>query len=92
MAQYPGSIYNPSITGASFQDAYIAAQSDTIDLPQGPTRGIFIGGAGNLKVNMASGNAVTLVIPAGACGFTLDLCVRRVYTTGTSCTGIITLY
>ena len=57
-----------------------------------PTRGLLIGGAGTVKVDMADGTTVTFTIPATACGFALPLAVRRVYATGTTATLIVAFY
>lgn len=50
---------------------------------------MFIGGAGNLKVDLQDGSNVTFTgIPAG---FLLELSVSRVYATGTTCTNMVGL-
>lgn len=90
---YPGTLYEPNVNAQSFQDAYAVTPSDAVDLAQGVTRGIYVGGTGGtLKVTMASGNIVTFTIPVAALGFTMDLCVTRIWATGTACTLIIALY
>lgn len=55
-----------------------------------PTRGLYIGGAGNVKVDTAAGTTVTL--NSAAAGSILPIRVRRVYNTGTTATNIIALY
>lgn len=57
-----------------------------------PTRGLLIGGAGTVKVDMADGTTVTFTIPATACGFALPLAIKRVYATGTTATLIVAFY
>lgn len=56
------------------------------------TRAILVGGAGNLKVDMADGTTVTLTIPATACGVLQGIAVKRIYATGTTATGIVAFY
>jgi hypothetical protein len=54
------------------------------------TRGIYVGGAGNIKVDMADGTTVTFT--AIAIGIVHPLRVKRVYATGTTATTILALY
>lgn len=56
----------------------------------GPTRGIYVGGAGALVVRMLNGANVTF--SAVTAGSTLPICVDRVLSTGTTATGIVALY
>jgi hypothetical protein len=54
-----------------------------------PSRRLFIGNGGVLKVDMAGGQTVTFVgVPAGYS----DLSVTRVYKGATSCTNIVALW
>lgn len=63
--------------------------SDTVDLAD-VSRGIYVGGAGDIKVDMANGGTVTL---SGAlAGSILPIRVSRVYSTGTTATNLINLY
>ena len=55
-----------------------------------PTRGLYIGGAGDVKVDMTLGNTVTF---AGLlAGTILPIQVTRVYSTDTTATDIVALY
>lgn len=55
-----------------------------------PTRALYVGGAGNIKVDMALGSTVTF---SGAlAGTILPVQVTRVYSTGTTATNIVALY
>lgn len=54
------------------------------------TRGIYIGGAGNIKVDMLDGTTVTFT--AIAAGIIHPIAVKKVYATGTTATGIIGVY
>jgi len=55
-----------------------------------PTRGVYVGTTGNLKVDMVSGGTVTFVSVPG--GSLLPVQVERIYATGTTATNIIALY
>lgn len=54
-----------------------------------PTKGIYVGTAGNLKVDMLDGT--TLTFTAIAAGMVHPLVVVRVYSTGTTASNIIAL-
>jgi hypothetical protein len=70
--------------------ALAVTPNDGTDLPQPGTRGIWVGGAGTLKVDMLASGTVTLsAVPAGTF---LPIRVKRVYATGTSATLIVALY
>jgi hypothetical protein len=67
-------------------DAAAVVPSDTVDFPNVP-RKLWIGGAGNVKINTAAGNAVTYTgVPAGTY---LTIRASRVFATGTSATNIV---
>lgn len=56
----------------------------------GATRGLFVGGAGAVKVTMKNGTDVTFsAVPAGT---TLLISVTKVYSAGTTATAIVALY
>jgi hypothetical protein len=62
---------------------------DTNDLPF-ISRALFVGGAGNVAVEMGSGDNVTFTgVPAG---FILPIEVSKVLSTGTTATNIVALY
>jgi hypothetical protein len=62
--------------------------NDSTDLTT-VAQGIYIGGAGDLKVDMADSGTVTFSgLPAGVF---LPIIVKRVYSTGTTATNIIAL-
>ena len=57
---------------------------------ESPTRGVYVGVGGNVKVDMVSGGTVTFVgVPAGTL---LPIQVERIYTTGTTATNMVALY
>lgn len=70
--------------------AVAVTPSDTVDLATGATKGIYVGGAGNLKADMANGTTATF--NALAVGVLHNLSVKRVYATGTTATVIVAVY
>ena len=69
--------------------AFDITPSNDADLTNA-TRGIYVGGAGNLKVDMLGGGTVTFT--ALAVGVIHPICAARVYATGTTATAIIGVY
>lgn len=53
------------------------------------TRAIYVGGAGNLRVEMVGGDIVTLV--GVVAGYPYPLRVQRVFSTGTTATNLVGL-
>lgn len=54
------------------------------------SRGLYVGGAGNVRVQTVGGSVVTFVaVPAGSI---LPVRVKRVYATGTTATSIMALW
>lgn len=71
------------------EDAHVVVPADASDIAPFATR-LWIGGAGNIKVNTLAGSTVTIVgIPAGTL---LPLTVTRVFSTGTTATSIVALH
>ncbi len=69
-------------------DMAAVVASDTVYID--PTRGLFIGGAGNLKAVTAAGSTVTLT--GVAAGSILPVSVKRIFATGTTASDIVALY
>jgi hypothetical protein len=63
---------------------------DTNPLTTAPTRGLYVGGAGNLKVTMADGSVATF--SGVAAGSLLPIRVNIVWAAGTTATLILGLY
>lgn len=64
--------------------------SDTTDIRGGQlTRGIYVGGGGNLSVEMDNGTVVFVGVVAGA---VYPIRVRRVNSTNTTATNLIALF
>ena len=74
---------------APYVDAAAVTPSDGTDLTN-TTRGLFIGGAGNVTVIMANGETVTFTAPV--VGTILPIRVTRVKATGTTATAIVALW
>ena len=55
-----------------------------------PTRALYIGGAGDVKVDMALGSTITFA--GSLAGTILPIQVTRVYSTDTTATNIVALY
>ena len=73
------------------EPAYDMASVTTSDSSEiDPTRGLYIGGAGNIKVDTAAGTTVPL--NSAAAGSVLPIRVKKVYATGTTATNIVALY
>ena len=80
--------YRTSDATVSAYDAAAVTPSDSGSLR--PTRGLYVGGPGDVKVDMALGSTVTFVDVLG--GTLLPVQVVRVYSTGTDATNIVALY
>lgn len=68
----------------------VAVTPDDTDKIGHASRGIYVGGAGDLKVDLIDGTTVTFV--GLAAGVIHPICARRVYSTGTTATDIVSVY
>lgn len=73
----------------SARRAVAVTTSDTVVYDQ-PTRAIYIGGSGNLRVDMVSGGTVTFI--GLTSGTVLPIQAERIYATSTTATNLIALY
>lgn len=80
--------YRTADATVSAYDAAAVTPNDSTDIR--PTRGLYIGGAGNIKVDMALGSTVTFV--GLLAGSFIPIQVKRVYSTDTTATDIVALY
>jgi hypothetical protein len=80
--------YRTADATVSAYDAAAVTPSDSVDIR--PTRSLFVGVAGNIKVDMALGT--TLTFTNVLAGSILPVQVKRVYSTGTTATSIVALY
>lgn len=84
----------PSFNRATWSPADEAVAINTTvadhDLGTTPSRGLYVGGAGDVKVEMAKAGTVTFkTVPAG---FILPIQVSKVYKDGTSATDIVSIF
>ncbi len=80
--------YRTANATVSSYDARAVTTSDTTNI--NATRGLYIGAAGNVVVDMAYGTTITFVGVQG--GTILPIQVTRIYATGTTATNIVALY
>lgn len=81
--------YAPSFAYDPATRAAVVTPSDAAELSDVTTR-IFVGGAGNLRVQMMSGDIVTFTgVTAGS---VLPLRVRQVFSTSTTATNIVAMW
>lgn len=74
---------------APAENAFAVTPNDSTDLTHS-SRALFVGGAGDVKVDTKGGDTVTFVgVTAGAI---LPVRVTRVYATGTTATSIVAVY
>jgi len=71
-------------------DAVAVTPSDTAQIE--PCRGLYIGGAGDVKVQMASGTGTAVTFAGLLAGSILPVQVQLVYSTDTTATNIVALY
>lgn len=71
-------------------DAVEVSPSNGSDLGRLATRALYVGGAGDVKVDMSGSGTVTFV--GVLAGTILPIRVDRVYLTGTDATDIVALY
>ena len=79
--------YRTADATVSAYDAKAVTPSDSTDLR--PTRALYVGGEGDIQVEMALGSVVTFsAVPVGI----LPIQVVKVYSTSTTATNILALY
>jgi len=74
---------------APASNAFAVTPNDSTDLTHA-ARALFVGGAGNVKVDTLGGDTVTFT--GVLAGFVLPVRVLRVYSTGTTATNIVAVY
>lgn len=82
--------YGKPSLGNSFVSADAVTPNDGADLPDGYTKGIFIGGAGNVSAVMNDGT--NIVFTGLLVGVVYNFSVKRINATGTTATNIVALY
>lgn len=74
-------------------DGYAVAPSDTVDLPNGPCKGLVVtGAAGNIAVQLDADSTATVTVGAGSVNEIYLIGCSRVMATGTTATGVYALY
>jgi len=72
------------------EDIAAVTPSDTVDLPGGPPRFLWVGGAGDITVITVAGATVLLkAVPLGRCDVS---CIARVKATATTATNLVACY
>jgi len=79
----------PGGTASPAGNAAAVTPSDTVDLPS-VSRGIYVGGAGNVTVVMLGGAVVTFTAPP--VGSLLPIAITRVNLTGTTATNLVAIW
>lgn len=72
------------------QGAVVVTPNDSADLTTVPTKGIYVGVTGDLKVTLNDGSTVTFTSLSS--GVIHPLSVKRVWATGTTATSILAVY
>lgn len=70
--------------------ALAVTTSDSVDLPAGSCSAIYVTGAGNVNINLASGG--TAVLTGLSAGQVVRVNASRILATSTTATGIFALY
>jgi hypothetical protein len=86
----PGTTNGVQLKNSSAVGAAAVTPSDTTDLTTAPTKGLYIGGSGNVKVDMSDGTTVTFTDLAA--GVIHPISCKRVYATDTTATLILAVY
>jgi hypothetical protein len=81
---------NVQEAGNKASDAVTITPDDSTDLAEIPTTGLYVGGNGDIKVDMLGGTTTKLV--ALKAGVVYPFEITRVYATGTTATDIVVLY
>lgn len=83
------SMKNPTGYDAPAENAFAVTPNDSTDLTHA-ARALFVGGAGDIKVDTVGGDTVTFTgVTAGSI---FPVRVSRVYATGTTATNIVAIY
>lgn len=81
---------NVQLMGNNALRVVAVTPSDAVALVDGVTKGLYVGGAGNISLLMADGTSATF--NAIAIGVIHPLGVKRVNATGTTATNILAVY
>lgn len=81
---------NGNLIIAGILNAAAITPSDSVDLTNAATRGVYVGVAGDVKVDLV-GTGTAVVFKAAPVGI-LNVQAKRVYSTGTTATNLVALY
>lgn len=85
-----GNAIRTSIVGSLAKSVYAITPSDTVDLAQGSTVGLYVGGSGDVVVITDGGTTVTFTSLSS--GMIHPISAKRVKATGTTATGLLAVY
>lgn len=88
--QFSAKTYTLGVNPQTERTGLAVTPADGTDLPNGPCRGIYVTGAGNVNVQLAGGG--TAVLTGLSAGQIVEVTVSRILSTGTTATGIYALY
>lgn len=90
VAQVESGAQKVAVKGNLVNRGYPVVPSDTVDLAQGATMGLYIGETGNVSVILAGGTTVLFSSLSG--GMVHPISVTRVRASGTTATNIVAVY
>ncbi len=66
--------------------------SDTVDIPTGPTRGVYVGVTGDVTAVMAGGSNAVVLFKAVPAGTILPISAKRINLTATGASLLVALF
>lgn len=81
---------NVQLMGSNAMDAVAITPNDGVDLATKPTKGIYLGVSGDVKITLNSGNTVTFTNLSS--GVIHPIAAKRIWATGTTATSILAVY
>lgn len=85
------SLHGAVNSAAVASNAAAITPADGADLPNAALKGIWVGGAGNVRVDMV-GSGTSIIFNGVPAGTLLRIRAKRVYATNTTATNMIALY
>lgn len=79
-----------TLAGSNAINAVVVVPNDASDLVTNPTKGLYLGTGGDVKVTLHGGNTVTFV--GLSAGVIHPIAVKRVWATGTNASNILAVY
>lgn len=78
------------LTGSNATDGATITPNDGVDLAKIPSKGVYVGVSGDLKVTLSSGAVVTFI--GLASGAIHPIAAKRIWATGTTAASILAVY